>query len=58
MAAATITSCQPQNTKEASAGANSRTWQVRCTTWKLVAISAQPPNAKITALVCSGRSRP
>jgi hypothetical protein len=23
-----------------------------------VANSAQPPNAKITALVCSGRSRP
>ncbi len=58
MAAPTITACQPQNTKDASAGANRRTWQVRWTTWKLVAIRAQPPNAKITALVCSGRNLP
>ena len=32
--------------------------QVRCTTQKLVAISALPPKAKITADVCSGLRRP
>ena len=57
-AAATITACQPQNTNAASLSEISRTWQVRWTTCRLVANSAQPPNAKITALVCSGRRRP
>ena len=42
----------------ASPGMNSRVWQVRCTTWYAVAKSTLPPKAKITALVCSGRSRP
>ncbi len=31
-AASTMTSCQPQNVNAASGPANSRTWQVRCTT--------------------------
>ena len=39
-------------------GAKSRVCPVRCTTWYEVANSAQPPKAKITALVCSGRRRP
>jgi hypothetical protein len=58
IAAATITACQPQKVNIASRGMNSLVWQVRCTTWYEVAISAQPPKAKITALVCSGRRRP
>ncbi len=58
MAASTMTVCQPQNVNHARAGAKSRTWQVRWTTWKAVAISTQPPNAKITAFVCKGRKRP
>ncbi len=32
IAASTITSCQPQNTKAASPSEISRAWQVRCTT--------------------------
>ena len=39
-------------------GKASRARQVRCTTKKLVQISALPPKAKITADVCSGRNRP
>ena len=35
-----------------------RARQVRCTTYIEVAIRTLPPNAKITADVCSGRSRP
>ena len=35
-----------------------RTWQVRWTTYRLVANRAEPPKAKITPLVCSGRRRP
>ena len=58
MAAARITNCQPAKVNMANLGAKSRVWQVRWTTWYEVAKSAQPPNAKITALVCSGRSRP
>ena len=57
-AASTITACQPQKVNAASRRQNRRTWQVRCTTWYEVANSAQPPNAKITALVCRGRRRP
>ena len=55
-AASTMTSCQPQNTNEARPSDSSRTCEVRCTTYRLVANSAQPPKAKITALVCSGRN--
>ena len=36
----------------------SRTWHVRWTTNRDVAKSALPPNANITALVCSGLSLP
>ena len=32
-AASTMTSCQAQNVNRARPGANSRVWQVRCTTW-------------------------
>jgi hypothetical protein len=53
-----MTACQPQNTKEASRSEIRRTWQVRWTTCSEVANSALPPKAKITALVCRGRSRP
>ena len=58
IAADTITACQPQNTKLASLSEITRTPHVRCTTCREVAINALPPKAKITALVCSGRSRP
>jgi hypothetical protein len=58
IAAATMTACQPQNTKLASLSESNRTWQVRCTTCSDVANRALPPKAKITALVCRGRSRP
>ena len=57
-AADTMISCQPQKTNEARPSEISRTWQVRCTTYRLVANSAEPPKAKITALVCSGLNRP
>src|SRR5690606_40380703 len=46
IAAATITACQPQNTKLASRGANSGACEVRCTTHRLVPISAVVPKAK------------
>ena len=55
--AASIAACQPQNTKLASRSLISRTWQVRWTTYSEVANSTEPPKAKITPLVCSGRSR-
>src|SRR5450755_597769 len=58
IAASTMTACQPQNTNAASPSENRRTWQVRCTTYNELANSAQTTNAKITALVCNGRSRP
>ncbi len=57
IAAETITTCHPQNVKLASFGRNRPTCEVRCTTQYEVANSADPPNAKITALVCSGRRR-
>ena len=57
-AAATMISCQPQNTKDASLSEISRAWLVRCTHHRLVANRAEPPKAKITAFVCSGRRRP
>src|SRR3546814_6120559 len=56
--APTIAACQPQNTNRASLSEISRTWQVRWTTYSEVANSTEPPKAKITPLVCSGRSRP
>ena len=52
MAASTMTSCQPQKVNIASRARTARVWQVRWTTWYEVANSVQPPNAKITALVC------
>ncbi len=58
IAASRITICQPMKVNIARPGMNSRVWQVRCTTWYEVANSAQPPNAKITALVCKGLRRP
>src|SRR3546814_17290672 len=50
-AASTITSCQPQNTNDARPSDSRRTWQVRCTTCRLVANNAQPPNANLTAKI-------
>ncbi|MNG16395.1 hypothetical protein D3C84_1003070 [compost metagenome] len=58
MAARRITSCQPQKQNAAIFGANNCVWQVRCTEYNELANRAQPPKAKITALVCSGRKRP
>ena len=47
MAADRMTSCQPQKTKEARPSDSSLTWQVRWTTCRLVAKSAQPPFATL-----------
>ena len=57
IATSTMTSCQPQKVKAASLSLISLTPQVRCTTYSDVPIKPQPPKAKITALVCNGRSR-